>query len=104
MKSGFNELRIKVFFLCCEPNWTFEHTAASNRSEPVLPDAAACMSVGFHFERLEIFAETVRTYAILDAAKAPGLPELLAASELEHRCLFKGDTYEELKDVAPWIV
>lgn len=60
-------------------------------------------------ERSEVAGEheTVRpvhTYAILDAAKAPGLPELLAASELEHRCLFKGDAYEELKDVAPWIV
>lgn len=46
----------------------------------------------------------LHTYAILDAAKVLGLPELLAASGLEHRCLFKGDAFEELKDVAPWIV
>ncbi|WP_394196061.1 DUF4123 domain-containing protein [Litoreibacter albidus] len=46
----------------------------------------------------------LHTYAILDAAKLAGLGELLAASGLEHRCLFKGDAYDELKDVAPWIV
>lgn len=44
------------------------------------------------------------TYAILDAAKVAGLPELLAASGLKYRCLFKGDAFDELKDVAPWIV
>lgn len=44
------------------------------------------------------------TYAILDAAKVANLPELLERSGLEHRCLFKGDAYDELKNVAPWIV
>lgn len=46
----------------------------------------------------------LHTYAILDAAKVPNLPELLEVSGLAHRCLFKGDAYDELKDVAPWIV
>ncbi|WP_162617646.1 DUF4123 domain-containing protein [Yoonia maritima] len=46
----------------------------------------------------------VFTYAILDAAKVVSLPEMLEASGLEHRCLFKGAAYDELKDVAPWIV
>ncbi len=46
----------------------------------------------------------LNTYAILDAAKVTNLPELLEASGLEHRCLFKGDAFDELKDVAPWIV
>lgn len=46
----------------------------------------------------------LHTYAILDAAKIQGLPELLTASGLEHRCLFKGAALEELKDVAPWII
>ncbi|WP_298258159.1 DUF4123 domain-containing protein [uncultured Litoreibacter sp.] len=46
----------------------------------------------------------LHTYAILDAAKVPSLPELLATSGLDHRCLFKGDAFDELKDVAPWIV
>lgn len=46
----------------------------------------------------------MRTYAILDAAKVFGLPEILESSGLECRCLFKGDAYDDLKDVAPWIV
>lgn len=52
-------------------------------------------------------AETVppmQTYSILDAAKVFGMPEMLGASGLEHRCLFKGDAYDDMKDVAPWIV
>lgn len=43
----------------------------------------------------------MRTYAILDAAKVFGLAETLAASGLDHRCLFKGAAFAELKDVAP---
>lgn len=46
----------------------------------------------------------LHTYAILDAAKVQGLPELLEASDLPHRCLFKGAAYDELKDAAPWVV
>ena len=46
----------------------------------------------------------VLTYAILDAAKIPSFPELLARSGLQFRCLFKGEAFDELKDVAPWIV
>ena len=46
----------------------------------------------------------LHTYAILDAAKVPDLPELLAASGLENRCLFKGEVFDELKGVAPWVV
>ena len=44
------------------------------------------------------------TYAILDAAKIRNLPEQLETSGLRFRCLFKGDAFNELKDVAPWIV
>lgn len=46
----------------------------------------------------------VYSYAILDAAKVTNLPEFLENSGLEHRCLFKGDAYNELRVVAPWIV
>lgn len=46
----------------------------------------------------------MQTYAILDAAKVTNLPELLERSGLDHRCLFKGTAYDELKNVAPWIV
>ncbi len=47
---------------------------------------------------------SLQTYAILDAAKIEGLPEMLEASGLEHRCLFKGSAFDELQDVAPWLV
>ena len=47
---------------------------------------------------------SLHSYAILDAAKITNLPDLLEASGLEHRCLFKGAAYDDLKDVAPWIV
>lgn len=46
----------------------------------------------------------LQTYAILDAAKVTNLPELLECSDLEHRCLFKGNAYDEMHNVAPWIV
>ena len=46
----------------------------------------------------------MQTYAILDAAKVTNLPELLERSGLEHRCLFKGAAYDEMKNVAPWVV
>lgn len=46
----------------------------------------------------------MQTYAILDAAKVVNLPEVLEDSEFEHRCLFKGKAYDDLKNVAPWIV
>lgn len=46
----------------------------------------------------------MQTYAILDAAKLTNLPGLLERSGLEHRCLFKGDAFEKLRNVAPWIV
>jgi len=44
------------------------------------------------------------TFAILDAAKIPDLPEILMGSGLEHQCLFIGDALEELGHVAPWII
>lgn len=46
----------------------------------------------------------LETFAILDAARLPGLPETLATSGLEHACLFQGKAEEELSEVAPWIV
>jgi len=46
----------------------------------------------------------LQTYAILDAARVPNLPERLEASGLDHRCLFQGKAYDEMKDVAPWVV
>lgn len=49
-------------------------------------------------------APPLHTYAILDAAKVAGLAEILETSGLEHRCLFKGAAFDDLKNVAPWIV
>lgn len=46
----------------------------------------------------------LHTFAIIDAAKVPNLVEMLDLSDLEHRCLFKGDAFDELNAVAPWIV
>ncbi len=42
--------------------------------------------------------------ALLDAAQVPHLPEVIEASGLEHRCLFRGKAAEDLRDVAPWLV
>jgi len=46
----------------------------------------------------------LNTYAILDAAKVVNFVEMLEASGLEHRCLFKGEAAEEMRDVAPYVV
>ncbi len=49
-------------------------------------------------------SQPIYTYAIVDAAKAMGLVEMLEASGLDHSCLFQGKAAEELRDVAPYIV
>ena len=46
----------------------------------------------------------MKTFAILDAARVTNLAETLETSGLEHRCLFAGDAYDDLKEAAPWIV
>jgi hypothetical protein len=48
--------------------------------------------------------DTLKTYAILDAARMPNLPERLEGSGLEHRCLFTGESRESFGDVSPWVV
>lgn len=45
----------------------------------------------------------LKTYAILDAAKVPLLPDLLEKSGLSFRCIFKGDAFYELSAVAPYV-
>ena len=44
----------------------------------------------------------LRCYALLDAARAPRIPDLLAAAELPYRCLFLGE--DGLQAVAPHLV
>ena len=52
-----------------------------------------------------LFSTTdANVYAILDAAKCTGLPELLGESGLPHTCLFQGQALDDLGDVAPWLV
>ena len=47
---------------------------------------------------------SLNTFAILDAAKVPGLAEVLDATGLERDCLFQGQAAEEMRDAAPWLV
>lgn len=44
------------------------------------------------------------TFAVLDAAKLLGLPEILASSGLPHACLFRDPALEDYGDTAPWLV
>ncbi len=53
----------------------------------------------------EVFSfDEAHVYAVVDAAKVFGLPELLNASGLEHRFLYYGHAEEDWGDVAPWLV
>jgi len=45
----------------------------------------------------------IHSYALLDAARIPGLPEVLETSRLDHLCLFKGDR-DDVGPTAPWLV
>lgn len=49
-------------------------------------------------------APPLDSYAILDAAKVQNLPDILTASGLSYRCLFKGRAESELAEVAPYLV
>jgi hypothetical protein len=48
--------------------------------------------------------DVVKTYALLDAARVMNLPETLQDSGLRHQCLFKGDAFDNMNSVAPWLV
>lgn len=43
-------------------------------------------------------------FALLDAARMPQLPQVLAGTDLEHACLFQGEAEKDMEDVAPWLV
>lgn len=49
-------------------------------------------------------ASPCATWAVLDAACVPNLPEELEASGLAHRCLFRGKAQDDWGHVAPWLV
>ncbi|RCW86791.1 DUF4123 domain-containing protein [Paracoccus lutimaris] len=46
----------------------------------------------------------MNSFALLEAARAPQLPELLDRSELEWCSLFSGKAAQELREVAPYLV
>ncbi|KIT16875.1 DUF4123 domain-containing protein [Jannaschia aquimarina] len=52
---------------------------------------------------LEPSAET-RVFALLDAAKIPGLPERLEGLGAEFACLFDGEAAEDYAEAAPYLV
>ncbi|MBL3611244.1 DUF4123 domain-containing protein [Rhodovulum sulfidophilum] len=45
-----------------------------------------------------------KTFAVIDAAAFPALPERLSASDMRHGCLFEGKAEQELGEAAPWLV
>lgn len=61
----------------------------------MVPDAlAAVLSSG---------SSDIAAYAVLDATHILGLPEMLDASGLEHRCLFLSDDDDTTPESAPWL-
>ena len=70
---------------------------------PLLPDAPADAPEKLA-DALYGELDARHCFAILDAAKFDGLPELLAGQDLRFQCLFQGNAAQELRDAAPWLV
>lgn len=49
-------------------------------------------------------ADPLFTYAVLDAASIPLLPDILAGTGLTYRSLFQGETEETFKNAAPYLI
>lgn len=47
---------------------------------------------------------SAHSYAVIDAACVPNLPERLAATKMRHSCLFDGRAAQQLGAAAPWLV
>lgn len=69
---------------------------ALDRSSASLPEPLERLLFGTPTER--------HTYALLDASRFFGLPELLEGSGLAHRMLLPRGKNDELRDVAPYVV
>lgn len=52
----------------------------------------------------ELFIDGLTTYAILDGAQLPDLPQRLHTSGLEYICLYRGQIPDDLAQVAPYLV
>ncbi len=50
------------------------------------------------------FVPHLKCYILVDAAKITNAVQLIEASDLPYRCLFTGDAFDELADVAPWLI
>ena len=81
-----------------------EANSSTVLSVEVLPPSAADDVQSPIFQDQPATAPKSHVYAVIDAAKVFGMPEMLEASGMEHACLFQGDAAEELRDVAPWLV
>lgn len=49
-------------------------------------------------------AENARTYAVLDGASVPQLPQALYQHKPDHECLYIGDMEPDMAEVAPYLV
>ena len=54
--------------------------------------------------RASLWDGDAHSYAVIDAASVPNLPERLAASRMPHACLFEGRAALDLGTAAPWLV
>ncbi|MBM3794523.1 MAG: DUF4123 domain-containing protein [Acidobacteria bacterium] len=52
----------------------------------------------------EIFADGLRSYAVLDGASIPELRQLLYDHRPEHECLYLGELAQDIQQVAPYLV
>ena len=51
-----------------------------------------------------LFTDGLTTYAILDGAQVPELPQRLYTSGLNSVCLYRGEIPDDLAQVAPYLV
>lgn len=52
----------------------------------------------------QLFNEGFTTYAVLDGAQVPELPQRLHATDLGFICLYRGEIPDDLAQVAPYLV
>lgn len=52
----------------------------------------------------QLFTPELTTYAILDGAQVPELPQRLFTSGLDYVCLYRGEIPDDLAQVAPYLV
>ncbi len=73
-----------------------------SRAEYVMERPAA--GVAADLARLLFREEPTATYAVLDGASVPGLPQRLFEDSPESCCLYRGELAPDLAEVAPYLV